>query len=347
MTTFKGPGFETVPQGLKPLSIPTHCGTAKAVPFQSKINPSHRTILRWLALAILAVVMFPALQAEPHCPGNVASIRPRFVGSSLITVPVMLDNTGPYDFVLDTGAQITTIDPVLAAQLHPVPLGATHVTGAGTYSQAAYAQLELLQAGMYFIKNPLILIQDLKQIQQTDARIRGILGENFLEHYDLLIDYAHRILCLDETKQLQEKVKGERIALMPVPHADQYQPFTQPMIVSTRVSGVADRPLLLQLDSGIDVLLLFEYGKQLTRVQTIGSSQNHRNPDEVSQAFAVLPPQDMRVGNHFFRQVSFVTPLAAGRDIPVKPDVDGVLPTSLFRSVFISYADHFAVLEPQ
>lgn len=302
------------------------------------------TTLKWLASASLALAMVPALYGEAHCPGNVASIRLRFVGRSLITVPVMLDNIGPYDFVVDTGAQITTIDPKLAAELHPLPLGATHVTGVGSYSRAAYAQMKLLQVGAYSTKDELILIQDLKQIQQTDPRIRGILGENFLGHFDLLIDYQHHIICLDETKELQQQVKGERIALTPPLRANEYLPFTLPMILSIRVSGITDRPLLLQLDSGIDVPVLFECGKRVTPVQVMGASQSHRKADEVAQAFAVLMPQDMQVGHLSFHQISFVTPVAAGKEVPVKPDVDGVLPTALFQSAFISYADHFAVL---
>jgi hypothetical protein len=258
----------------------------------------------------------------------------------------MLDGTGPYDFVLDTGAQITTIDPQLESDLHPKHLGATHVTGIGSYSRAAYAQLELLEAGAYSMKQPLVLVQDLRQVQRTDARIRGILGSNFLEHFDLLIDYEHHILCLDETKELQQKVKGERIALTSPPHADRYLPFTLPMSVLIRLSGITERPLLLELDSGIDVPLLFDYGKQLTQTQVVGTSRRGVEFNEVTQAFAVLTPQDMRVGSHSFRQISFITPVAAGTDLPVKPDVDGVLPTSLFRSVFFSYADHFAVLQP-
>jgi hypothetical protein len=307
------------------------------------------TITKWLAAASLAVVVFPvalssSLWAEPRCPGNAASIRPRFTGRSLIAVPVMLDGTGPYDFVVDTGAQITTIDPRLAAELHPKALGATHVTGVGTYSRAAYAQLASLQAGTYSIKDPLVIVQDLSQVEQVDPRIRGILGENFLEHFDLLIDYEHRIICLDDSKEMEQKMMGERIALTPPPHAEEYLPFTLPMIVSIRLSGLSDRPLLLLLDSGIDVPLLFECGKQLPHVQTIGTSQRRR--DEITQAFAVLAPQDVRVGTHSLRQISFVTPVAAGKEIPVKPAVDGVLPTILFRSAFISYADHFAVLQP-
>jgi hypothetical protein len=304
------------------------------------------TTYKWLASASLAVVLLPALYSEPRCPGNAVSIRPRFTGRSLIAVPVMLNETGPYDFVVDTGAQITTIDPKLAADLHAKLLGATHVTGVGTYSRAEYAQVALIEAGAYSVKDPLVLVQDLSQVQQADPRIRGILGENFLEHFDLLIDYEHRILCLDETKEMQQKVKGERIALTPPPHADEYRPFTLPMIVAIRVSGILDRPLLLQLDSGIDVPLLFECGKQLPHLQAVGATRGHGDADEVTQAFAVLMPQDVKVGRHWFRQISFVTPVASGREIPVKPDVDGVLPTILFRSAFISYADRFAVLEP-
>src|SRR3954464_5885615 len=44
---------------------------------------------------------------------------------------VMLNDGGPYDFVLDTAAQVTTIDPDLAGELHLKLLGETRVTGAG------------------------------------------------------------------------------------------------------------------------------------------------------------------------------------------------------------------------
>jgi len=258
----------------------------------------------------------------------------------------MLDGTGPYDFVVDTGAQITTIDPRLAEELRPKPLGATHVTGVGTYSRAEYAQLGSLELGRYSVKDPLVLVQNLGQVQQADPRIRGILGENFLEHFDLLIDYEHRLLCLDDTKQLQGAIKGERIVLAPPQHSEGYNAFMVPMVVEIRVSGISDRPLLLELDSGIDVPLLFECGKEVPRVKTFGGDQRRRQADEVAQAFAVLMPQDMRVGGHFFRQISFVTSVATGKEIPVKPDVDGLLPTALFRSAFISYGDGFAVLRP-
>jgi hypothetical protein len=246
---------------------------------------------------------------------------------------------------VDTGAQITTIDVELSAELHPKALGPTHVVGVGAYSRAAYAQLQLLQAGIYSMKDPLVLVQDLTQTQQIDPRIRGILGENFLAHYDLLIDYAHQILCLDGAKRMQSKVKGERIALTPVPDEGMYLPYTLPLVVSTRLSGISNRRLLMQLDSGIDVPVLFERGKQLPHIRYFGSPLRHSDADEVMHSFAMLPPQDVQVGDHAFHQIPFVTPVSGGKAIEQQV-VDGVLPTALFRSAFISYADHFAVLQP-
>jgi hypothetical protein len=53
----------------------------------------------------------------------------------------------------------------------------------------------------------------------------------------------------------------------------------------------------------------------------------------------------MQIGTLKLHQISFVTPAATREDIP-KVEVDGILPTALFRRVYIGYADRFVVLEP-
>lgn len=304
------------------------------------------TTLKWLAAASLAVAVLPALYAEAHCPGNVASIRPRFDQHSIVIVPVMVNGSGPYDFVLDTGAQLTIIDPALALELHLKAVGATHIIGAASYTKAAYAQPESLQTGSSAVREPLLLIDNLGQIQTADPQVRGILGENFLEHFDLLIDYIHGVVCLDDTRQMQEKVKGEPIALIP-PHTVQILPYTQPLIVPVRVSGDPERSLDLELDSGSNAPLLFDPEKEWPQVGFVGTPLHNRGADGVVGAFAVLPPRDIRVGANSLHQISFVTPVRSGRDAPRKLDVDGVLPTALFRRVFLSYKDHFALLDPR
>jgi hypothetical protein len=302
------------------------------------------TTLNWLATASLASALLPALYAATNCPGNVASIRPRFVERSIVIVPVMLNGSGPYDFVLDTAQQMTTIEPGLATELRLKMQGSAEVTGAGFSTRASYTRSDSLQAAEHVLKNPLLLVHPLGQIQVTDPRVRGILGENFLERFDLLIDYARGIVCLDDTKQLQAKVKGERILLASPSHPEQNLPFTQPLIIPVRIDGVGEGPLRLQLDSGINAPLLFD-ARKLHPAVFASASLSGRGTDGIVHAYAVLPPQDIRVGLQSLRQVSFVAPTAAGKDIP-STEIDGVLPTALFQRVFISSADHFAVLEP-
>jgi hypothetical protein len=45
-------------------------------------------------------------QAETRCPGNIAGLRPRMVAGALLVIPVKINQTGPFDFMVDTGSQL-------------------------------------------------------------------------------------------------------------------------------------------------------------------------------------------------------------------------------------------------
>jgi hypothetical protein len=62
---------------------------------------------------------------------------------------------------------------------------------------------------------------------------------------------------------MQEEVKGEHIALAAPSHPDRNLPFTEPLRIPVRVFGLL-RPLVLELDSGINSPLLFDAGKLRT-----------------------------------------------------------------------------------
>jgi hypothetical protein len=299
--------------------------------------------LKWLASITLAATIQPVLHAEPHCPGNVPSLRLHLVQRSQIIVPITINHTGPYDFLVDTGAEVTTVDPALAAELHLKTEGTTGFVGIGFRTRPSFAHLDTLEAGSHALANPLVVIQSLEH-QAADPRIRGILGGNFLGHFDVLIDYAHSVLCLDDAKVMQPEVKGKHIALVTPPHREGGLLRTEPLIISVHLSGIPGRPLLQLLDSGTNVPLLYDSGKDMAGGFSVGRPIRDRGPDGAERVFALLPPQDMQIGALTFHQISFVT-LAARKDIP-KVEIDGLLPTAIFRRLYISYADRFVVLEP-
>jgi hypothetical protein len=299
---------------------------------------------KWLASAALATVILPALHAEPHCPGNVAILRFRLVQRSQIIVPVAINHAGPYDFLVDTGAQVTLVDPALAAELHLKIEGTTGFVGVGFRTRPSFAHLDTLAAGSHALANPMVVIQNIEHLQAADPHIRGILGGNFLRNFDVLIDYACGMLCLDDTKVMQPEVKGKHIALATPPHPGDGVLSTEPLIIPVHLSGIPARPLLQLLDSGTNVPLLYNSGKDMAGGFSVSAPIRDRGPDGTERAFTVLPPQDIQIGTLTIHQISFVTP-ATRKDIP-KIAVDGLLPTAIFRRVYISYADRFVVLEP-
>ena len=85
------------------------------------------SIFKSLVFAGLAAATVSVVNAEPYCPGNVDSLRLRLIQNAQIIVPVTVNQTGPYDFLLDTGAQITTVDPALAKALDLKTEGTTGI----------------------------------------------------------------------------------------------------------------------------------------------------------------------------------------------------------------------------
>ena len=212
------------------------------------------------------------------------------------------------------------------------------------YAQAPVTVLDRLEANSHVVEKPLAVVQDLGEIQAADARIRGVLGENFLAHFDLLIDYAHKLLCLDETMTMRERVRGEHIPLVIAKPPESELLFGECLVIAAHLSGVGNREVRLQLDSGSDGALLYP-GARERKLQILDqATPRGANASKAQQAFAVLPPQDMRIGSLTVGRLSFVTPVSRGKDLPLR-DEDGLLPTLLFQRVFISGSGHFVIFE--
>ena len=124
-------------------------------------------------------------------------------------------------------------------------------------------------------------------------------------------------------------------------------PFMERLVISVHLSGTGTRPILLQLDSGSDGPILYPGSKQ-PEVQALVHSATLQggNATGAQRAFAVVPPQNMQIGNHILSHISFVTPVSVAKNLP-KQHEDGLLPTVLFQRVFISGGGHYVVFDPK
>lgn len=301
------------------------------------------TTFQWFASLVLATTIIPALTAETHCPGNVASVPFRFVNRHLIVLAVSINQTGPYDFLLDSGTQITMIDPSLAAALHLDTHGRAVVAGVGSGQSATYAQLDLVEAGSHAVAKQKVLVYNLQNFP-ADSHLQGILGEDFLEHFDLLIDNAHRLLCLDDSAAMRAEVRGPHIPLVAAAETDQVGALPAFLLITARLSD-GQRPVRLLLDFGANEPILFNIAEYILVRPSRDVALRGSGLDRAQPAFSSLPPQDVKIGPLELARVPFVN-TTTDKDSYVQ-GFDGVLSTGLFRRVFIDHADRFAVLEPR
>jgi Aspartyl protease len=300
------------------------------------------TTFKWLASLAFATTLVSALNAETSCPGNVASLPFLLVNHHQMIVAVSVNHSGPFNFLLDTGMQITLIDPSLAAELHFEPRGAAMVAGAGSRQSASYVPVDLLEAGSHAVPNQNVLVYELQNLYGVDLHVRGILGEDFLEHFDMLVDNVHSLLCLDETAAMRNSVKGPHLPLASA-DPEQDSKLAGLPIISVRLSD-ATRSVRLLLDSGTNGAILYntpEYLNPPRRGYLPGAGV-----DGKQRMFPALPPQDVKIGSVRLTGVPFVSLGRNQKDARAK-GFDGVLTFGLFRRVFIAHADHFAVLEPK
>lgn len=311
----------------------------------SRSRSDFRIFLLALLSCAFVSTLAPHLMAERRCPGNVPSVPLRLVESTQIVVSVEINNQGPYDMLLDTGAQITVLDTRLAEEMHLSLEGTTGVVGVGSRAAASWSRVASLEVGNRSTSDAAVLIQNLSHLSALDRHLRGILGGNFLSHFDLLIDYDRMLLCLDSTGAMGEALSGVHTPFIAIPHAREEAVLSTPPVIRASVTGRSPHDLLLLLDSGTNEPLLYN-----TKVSQAGDSAANiaalgRGIDGAERGFAMLPTNDLKIEGNRSREISFIAPRAVAADVP-QVAFDGLLPTSLFKRIYLSYSRRFAMIDP-
>ena len=302
------------------------------------------SIFKSLASFVLVATIVSTLPAEPHCPGNAASVPLHLTNGHRMIVAVSVNHSGPYNFLLDTGTQITMVDPSLAAELHLNTEGSAVVAGVGFNAAASFAQLDLLEAGSHAVANQKVLVFELRNPRSTDIPFRGVLGEDFLSQFDVLIDNAHNLLRLDDSAAMAADMKGPHSPLVAPAQTADGMPAFRSLIIAARLSD-GTRPVRLKLDSGTNVSFLSNTSQYMPPGSIRSASLLGDGLNGAQRLFSTLPPQDLKIGPIELRKVNFSTFADSQKEARTSA-FDGLLTTGLFRRVFICHAGHFALLEP-
>jgi predicted aspartyl protease len=310
------------------------------LPTIKKNNQAFSGLYSSRLFAILCFFVCLSALASDSCERRFR-VKFRAAAESMIIVPVTVNGLGPFDFLFDTGMGETVIDRKLAAELNLPHAGNTDLMTL-QHSRA----VSLVHAGSLAMGGATVHGIDLSVINHLTAPlfwVRGILGEDFLRNFDLLIDNRHHLIQFESgPRPFAGMLAGEHVPFSPY-GLYRGELTHNRLVVLGRISGLGDKNLALQLDSGANLVVLFANLKKLTLVSPQRNySVTGSFGSDTSFAAEMRSVHALQLGTRTLPDLTVIAPS------PIPPmDVDGFLPTSLFQSIFISHSGRFAILNPE
>src|ERR1700739_1254717 len=149
-------------------------------------------------MRIMAAIIFIAanlLAAEPPCSANLAVQSSRSSSNRhQVILEAYVNERGPYAFLLDTGSQITMLDESLASELHLQTTTRAALVGVSFQGKGGkYALVNSIRVGEKTkVKSFYVIAFDMKNIGAGRYAVRGLIGQDFLSHFDETIDNTHK-----------------------------------------------------------------------------------------------------------------------------------------------------------
>lgn len=251
------------------------------------------------------------------CPGSAKSLpsnrsmKMLLVSGRPVIDGVYLNGRGPFRFLVDTGAETNQIDASIAQRIGLKATFQTKIVTVRGTAMVPGGRVAELALGAAVASDQEFLFNGLDVIHQLSPRIQGVIGEAFLSRFDYLIDFAGRRI----TFGAGEPDGGSRMAL----HLSDGRPALE-----------TDKGRLV-LDSGTGIAILYAAAIERPEGRVTTASGSGRLLEKRELKF--------RVGGH-----AYSTLAAAVSGVSLRED--GLLPASLFHSVYVSNSGKFLVLDP-
>ena len=195
--------------------------------------------------AVAAGVLLVSSPLRPTLAGqhrqDVAFTEP---WTGAVVVPVTVNGTGPYSFLIDTGSSHTAVTTSVAAVVTAPRVARTQLSSASGDGWVAVVRLGRMAVAEVEFQD--VLATELPAVQFVDGQtIDGIIGRDLLEQRPFTIDYRRHVFGWSA----EPDGAGTSLAL------DESGP------VWLVTLNAADRPMRLVPDSGATGLVVFDRGQ--------------------------------------------------------------------------------------
>lgn len=279
--------------------------------------------------------MLPLALAGPlaaQVPQSNDIVKFRLRDGYLILVQTRINGVGPFDFLLDTGTTRTVIDPDLARQLQAPVIGEVSLTGVLQVRQDKLVRLKDVRLGEASLTGVGAAVDKLTRQKMLASGIRGVLGEDFLSKFDVLIDYKQHWLRFGGAPPAGERCRFETIG--------QYHgsPTTNRLLIPAEFMEVSGAKVQLQLDTGAKIPELFPANHDSRLPQAWGGSMATSSGANDTTVYSNVT---LKIGATMVRRMDVVQSRRA-----LAFDAVGLLPAAIFHRIYISHSGGFVVLNP-
>lgn len=152
-----------------------------------------------LAPLIPLLAAFPVLTAQESSPqtGQTDVVTLRKDGHDRMTVPVRVLDQGPFQFLIDTGAQNTVISKALASKLALTPNRKARLVGVAGSEMVDTVDIDQIDLGR---RSYYGLIAPLLEGEHIGAD--GIIGLDSLQDQRVLMDFRKGLMAISDAKSL-------------------------------------------------------------------------------------------------------------------------------------------------
>jgi len=308
--------------------------TARLMPVRicrpDRCRPSGRRGSVWPLFLSLLLVLPTALAAQEAQSGETVKFKLR--DGYLIVIQTMVNGAGPFNFLLDTGATHTVIDPALARELRLPVIGKASLTTVLDVRQDQLVRLKRVRVGGSEISELGAVIDWLDQVKLKAPGIRGVLGEDYLSNFDFLIDYRQHTLRLGGDAPAGDRCRFETIGRY---HGE---PTTNRLLIEADFIDVRADKVQLQLDTGARMPELFPARPESSSsLPWAGSMAFSSGPNGT----AIHSHTEIKIGTTTVKDLDLVKSRRG-----VAFDAAGLLPAVIFHRIYISHSGGFVVLNP-
>jgi hypothetical protein len=266
-------------------------------------------------MGLVAIARITAQAGQGGAAGPITSeVKMQVRDGHPIVGGVYVNGHGPYQFLVDTGTNVDLIEPHLAEVIGLTPTCRAELTSSvGTTIVPAADGIEV-RLGLVRANGQKFLLGGLETIRHRWPDVQGVLGQWFLSSFDYTVDSRGK--WLDFGKQDQSGTRSR------------FRLINGRMAISTSLG-------VLILDSGADRVVLFGVQPNIGSGRT-GELRTVTGSQQIGMAFN---KQLVIEGRKIWRGDALAIPTHS------QPGVDGLLPISLFKTIYVCNSEGYIVFE--